>query len=46
MSVKNGWFGGKEVNNVVYDPEKITVKKMEKLLKGTGIYLDTITGAE
>jgi hypothetical protein len=46
MSVKNGWLGGKEVNHVVYDPEKITVKKMEKLLKRAGTYLDTMTGSE
>jgi len=40
--VDRGWRGSSEINTVVYDPEKIDVEKMEKLLKKTGTYIRTM----
>lgn len=41
LMVKNGWMDGKEINRVAYDPEKITVAKMEKALTTCGTYQGT-----
>lgn len=32
-----------EINSVTYDPEKISVEEMEKVLKDAGTYRKTIT---
>jgi copper chaperone CopZ len=42
--VSNGWSDFTEINTVYYDPEKITVKEMEKVLKKAGTYKKTIQG--
>jgi len=46
VSVKNGWLEGKEVNQVSYDPKRITVKQIEKLLKRSGTYRSTVDSQE
>jgi len=46
ISVKKGWRGLKEVNRVVYDPEKISIGQMEKLLRSAGTYIKTIEEPE
>lgn len=40
--VTNGWRDLAEINTVYYDPQKITVKEMEKILKKAGTYKKTI----
>lgn len=40
--VTNGWRDFTEINTVYYDPQKITVKEMEKVLKKAGTYKKTI----
>jgi hypothetical protein len=42
LSVERGWRGSSEINTVVYDPQKIGVEKMEKLLKKSGTYIRTV----
>ncbi len=43
ISVERGWRGFTEINTVVYDPEKVTVQKMEDALKKADTYKDTIS---
>ena len=33
---------GSEINTVVFDPGKINIETMEKTLKQTGTYIDTV----
>ena len=42
LSVERGWRGSSEINRVVYDPEKINLEHMEKLLKKSGTYIRTV----
>ena len=42
LSVERGWHGSSEINRVVYDPEKIDLEHMEKLLKKSGTYIRTV----
>ena len=42
LSVERGWRGSSEINRVVYDPEKIDLEHMEKLLKKSGTYIRTV----
>ena len=42
LSVERGWRGLSEINRVVYDPEKIDLEYMEKLLKKSGTYIRTM----
>ena len=42
FSVERGWRGSSEINRVVYDPEKINLEHMEKLLKKSGTYIRTV----
>ena len=42
VSVENGWLDGKEVNQVTYNPKRITVKQIEKLLKRSGTYRSSV----
>jgi hypothetical protein len=46
ISIRNGWLDSKEVNHVEYDPKRITIKQMEKLLIKSGTYLSTVTRPE
>ena len=46
LSVERGWRGSSEINQVVFDPEKIDVGKMEKLLKKSGTYIITVEDPE
>ena len=46
VSVENGWLDGKEVNQVTFDPKRITVKHIEKLLKSSGTYRSTVDRQE
>jgi len=39
--VKNGWKNGKEINEVTYNPEKVTVAEMERALTYCGTYRGT-----
>ena len=41
-SVESGWHKFREVNRVVYDPKKTTLQQMERWLKDTGTYIDTV----
>ena len=43
ISVEKGWLNFKEINRVVYDPNKISVQQMENRLKKSGTYLGTAT---
>jgi hypothetical protein len=42
VSVKKGWQNSKEVNHVIYDPEKVSVQKIESWLKESGNYRGTV----
>ena len=42
ISVEKGWHGSNEINRVFFDPEKIDVQQIEKLLKKSGTYLRTL----
>jgi hypothetical protein len=41
VKVQKGFKNSKEINTVQYNPEKITVKKMEEALKKAGTYRGT-----
>jgi len=40
--VERGWYGLKESNTVWYDPEKISIPRMERALREAGTYRGTI----
>ena len=42
VKVEKGWRMGSEINTVVFDPGKINIETMEKTLKQTGTYIDTV----
>lgn len=42
ISVEPGWSGPREVDRVIYDPEKISVEQMEDLLRQAGTYRQTL----
>lgn len=42
VSVEKGWQNMREVNRVVYDPEKTDLRELENNLKKSGTYIDTI----
>jgi len=46
LSVERGWLGSSEINRVLYDPEEISLQKMEKILKKTGTYIKTVEEPE
>ena len=46
LSVEKGWRGSREINRVVYDPEKTDVHKIKKLLKKSGTYIKTVAEPE
>jgi peptide methionine sulfoxide reductase MsrA len=39
--VSNGWRGFKEINEVLYDPDRINIEEMVRILKKTGTYRGT-----
>ena len=39
LSVQKGWHDGKEVNRVVFDPQKVSVPSMEAWLKSAGTFI-------
>jgi len=39
LSVQKGWHDGKEVNRVVFDPQKVSVPSMEAWLKNAGTFI-------
>ena len=39
--VSSGWEGAKETNTVIYDPDSVTLKEMEKALKQARTYRGT-----
>ena len=43
--VEKGFRGSKEINTVYYDPDLISIEKMQDALKEAGTYLGTL-GAE
>jgi hypothetical protein len=44
LSVQKGWQDGREVNRVVFDPQKVSVPSMEAWLKGAGTFIGSGTG--
>lgn len=42
LSVAPGWSGPREVDRVVFDSDKITVKQMQEILRQAGTYRETI----
>jgi hypothetical protein len=43
LSVQKGWQDGREVNRVVFDPQKVSVPSMEGWLKGAGTFIGSGT---
>lgn len=41
ISVQKTWSGGREVDRVVFDPQKVSVPTMEGWLKDAGTYIGT-----
>ena len=39
--VEKGWRGWREINTVTYDPGRISLPEMEKILKESGTYRGT-----
>ena len=39
LTVQKGWHDGKEVNRVVFDPQKVSVPSMETWLKSAGTFI-------
>ena len=37
--MQKGWHAGKEVNRVVFDPQRVSVPSMEAWLKSAGTYI-------
>jgi hypothetical protein len=42
--VTSGWRGFGEINTVYYDPSEISISEMEKALKKSRTYKETIKG--
>ena len=42
LSVEPGWRDFREVDRVIFDPDKISVKQMEELLRRAGTYRETV----
>ena len=42
LSVSKGWRNAKEINRVVFDPQIVSVQKIEEWLKKAGTYRQTI----
>jgi len=40
--VSSGWLGSLEINTVIYDPDKISIKEMEEALKKHNTFIKTI----
>jgi len=43
LSVQKGWQDGREVNRVVFDPQRVSVPSMEAWLKGAGTFIGSGT---
>lgn len=41
ISVQKAWSGGREVDRVVFDPQKVNIPAMEEWLKDAGTYVGT-----
>jgi len=42
LSVERGWSGSREVDRVVYNPEKVSIMQLEAWLKAAGTYVSTL----
>lgn len=42
LRVTKGWRGRSEINSVVYDPQKTTLRQLEDKLKEAGTHLKTV----
>ncbi|PLX76493.1 MAG: hypothetical protein C0614_10140 [Desulfuromonas sp.] len=42
ISVQPGWSGAREVNWVIYDPQSVSISKIESWLREAGTYIDTL----
>ena len=42
MDVTKGWLGSKEINRVIYDPNRVTVEQMVQWLIESGTYIETL----
>jgi hypothetical protein len=42
LQVTKGWRGLREINEVTYDPQKITMQQLEMQLKQAGTYVKTV----
>jgi peptide methionine sulfoxide reductase MsrA len=42
LQVTKGWRGFREINEVTYDPQQITMEQLEQKLKQAGTYVKTV----
>jgi hypothetical protein len=42
IAVRNGWQDGREVNRVIYDPERVGRNVIEDRLRQSGTYIETL----
>jgi len=42
LAVERGWSGGREVDRVVYDPRQLSEAQLERRLKESGTYVETL----
>lgn len=41
ISVQKGWNAGREINRVLFNPQKVSIASMESWLKSVGTYIVT-----
>lgn len=44
--IERGWQGPLEVNRIVYDPRRVSVRQMVERLQRSGTYAGTLAGAD
>ena len=42
ISVERGWSGAREVDRVVYDPQQVSLSRLESRLREAGTYVRTL----
>lgn len=42
LTVERGWSGSREIDRVVYNPEKVSIVQLEGWLKDSGTYVSTL----
>ena len=43
IEVEKGWRMGREINTVVFDPDRTNIDALEKALKQSGTYIRTVS---